>query len=212
MVSNLKARLSVVLKADDVVVAESDDAALWQRVLLAINTSDAPGMELKDPPHRDVPLPDLLKPSGDRGSGKASAAERFADSLGLAPDVVVGACDPKEQEPYLHLDMHAWSAVKSQLPARGSKALSPIVVAGTMLALWAKTAGLAQASQGAVHKVLATISLQDKNPTRGLRSCSWLQTRQGGQIVLNPAEITTALLLAKCFCSKDWSPWNNREE
>lgn len=37
----LKAKLTVALKANDVVVAELEDPGLWQRVLAAINVGEA---------------------------------------------------------------------------------------------------------------------------------------------------------------------------
>ena len=212
--SQFKARLSVVLKANEVVVAESEDPGLWQRVLAAINSgstdslgalpAEAPGQMVTPPPAEAASVGSTTK-----GNGPLS---QFAARLGLTSETVEGACAPTLKEPFLHLDMHAWSAVKQQLPERGTKALSPIAVAGTLLALWAKEAGLATPTQSQALKVLATISLQDKNPSRGIRSSTWLQARPGGQIVLNPASIQKALLLAKCFCSQDWKPWKATED
>ncbi len=214
--SSIRARLTVVLKAEEVVVAESADADLWQRVLFAINTGESFESELVrgvnsavTPPLRD----ELGQPPITTGRQTAdSPIDNLARKLGVTPEQVEGACAPSISDPFMHLDMHAWSAVKSQLPERGAKALSPIAVAGTLLALWFKEASIGTATQSHAHKVLATISLQDKNPTRGIRSATWLQSRPGGQIVLNPAAIQKAILLARCFCVQDWKAWNTAEE
>jgi hypothetical protein len=208
-VSQLKARLTVLLKADDVVVAEAEDALLWQRVLKAINSGSA---ELADespaqrrqgaPPAAEEPTePDETHADADSFVGK------LARQLGVGQNVVTGACDPTVAEPYLHLDMHNWSAVKTQLPPRGASALSPVVVASTLLALWFRAANLGNPTQAQAQRVLATINVQDKNASRGLKGAPWLQTRSGGQVVVNAAQIERAILLAKCFCLKDWKPW-----
>lgn len=48
--ASVKARLTVALRANHVVVAELDDPSLWQRVLAALNLGD--------------PAPQKLEPSG----------------------------------------------------------------------------------------------------------------------------------------------------
>jgi hypothetical protein len=208
-VSQLKARLSVVLKADEVVVAEAEDALLWQRVLKAIN-SGSPDLGEAAPNQLRGAAADLAEPLAEttEESGEAdSAVGKLARQLSVGENVVAGACDPTISEPYLHLDMHNWSAVKTQLPPRGASALSPIVVSSTLLALWFRAANLGNPTQAQAHRVLATINVQDKNATRGLKGAPWLQTRSGGQVVINAAQIERAVLLAKCFCLKDWKPW-----
>jgi hypothetical protein len=208
-VSQLKARLCVVLKADDVVVAEAEDALLWQRVLKAINSGST---DLGDaaPSQRRAAAPDGGEPptvTTEDSSDSDSMIGKLARQLGVGENIVAGACDPTIAEPYLHLDMHNWSAVKTQLPPRGASALSPIVVASTLLALWFRAANQGNPTQAHAHRVLATINVQDKNATRGLKAAPWLQTRSGGQVVINAAQIERAVLLAKCFCLKDWKPW-----
>lgn len=49
--ASLKAKLTVALRANDVVVAELDDPNLWQRVLASINVGDSafPRLELPSP-------------------------------------------------------------------------------------------------------------------------------------------------------------------
>jgi len=44
--ASVKASLIITLKANDVVVAELEDAALWQRILAAINVGDSGALAL----------------------------------------------------------------------------------------------------------------------------------------------------------------------
>jgi hypothetical protein len=106
----------------------------------------------------------------------------------------------------MRLNAHCWEEMKKQLPARGKTAISPIVAAITMLLLWFQKAGLGNATQAQAQAVLATISLSDPNASRSIGNASWLQLRPG-QVVLNPAEISKAVKLTTCFCTKDWTTW-----
>jgi hypothetical protein len=204
--SQMKAKLAVVLKADEVIVAESDDALLWQRVLRAINSGSSEFSEEKKRRDDESNSEDGEEESSD-SRDTSSPIGKFARQLGLTVSAIKGACDPTTAEPYLQMDMHNWSAVKTQLPPRGISALSPIVVASTLLGLWFRAAGLGNPTQAQAQRVLATISVQDKNPSRGVKAAPWLQPRAGGQVVINAAQVERAILLAKCFCAKDWKPW-----
>ena len=133
--------------------------------------------------------------------------KELAQHLSVGPATVQGACSPTKTAPYMQLDLHCWEIMKKQLPQRGPTAVSPIVAAATLLALWFQRAGLGNPTQAQAKQVLATINLTDPNASRSIQNTSWLQGRAGGQIVLNPAEISKAIKLAKCFCSKDWSAW-----
>jgi len=97
--------------------------------------------------------------------------------------------------------------MKKQLAKRGPFAISPVVAVATLLGLWFHKAGLGNPTQAQAHAVLGTINVTDKNASRSIQNTSWLQGRSGGQIVLNPAEISRAVRLAKCFCLKDWTEW-----
>jgi hypothetical protein len=97
--------------------------------------------------------------------------------------------------------------MKKQLGKRGPTAVSAIVAAATLLGLWFQKAELGNPTQAQAQGVLGTINITDKNASRSIQNTSWLQGRSGGQIVLNPAEISRAVRLAKCFCTKDWATW-----
>jgi len=205
----LKARLSVVLKANEVIVAEVEDAQLWQRVLSLIDTGKSDtiaGRAAHEAEVRSVPS-DEARPAfraGASGNQDADAINGLAQQLGLAPEVVAGALSPSTEAPYLHLDLHCWEALRSQLPARGRGAVAPVALAATLLALWFRHAGIGNPTQSEALSVLGTIGLRDQNASRGLKASSWLQSRGGGKIVLNPAEISKATKIAKSFCSKQW--------
>lgn len=210
--SNVKAALKVVLMAEQVVVAESDDAQLWQRVLAAIQGG---GGKLggKQAPAEDEGDDDseeeaLVEKKGKRSKAADSPVVRFAADIGVSVEEVQGACDPSAEAPYLILDHDAWAEFKSQLGDRGTHAVSPIVVAATLLALWFKTAnGQTNATQAQSQAVLKGINVRDGNPTRGIKRAEWVQPRAGGQIIINPTKMAKAKLFAKCFCQQDWSAW-----
>jgi hypothetical protein len=208
--TSLKAKLRVILMADEVVVAEAEDASLWQRVLSVINggkseiISDALKSGSQES-EKDPPDPAGIHSGGP--SKRAEAIDQLSQQLGIETASVQGACSPIAEAPFLHLDPHCWEEMKKQLPQRGSLAVPPIVAAATLLALWFRAASLGNLTQAQAKQVLGTINLADPNASRSLKNTSWLQGRPGAQIVLNPAEISKAVKLAKCFCTKDWAAW-----
>lgn len=90
---------------------------------------------------------------------------------------------------YLRLDVRCWDQMRSQLPRTGLTAIAPIAASATLLALWFREAGLGNATQSQAQAVLHSIGIRDQNPSRGIKNSDWLQSRTGGQIVLNPAAI-----------------------
>jgi len=190
-----KAKLKIILKANETIVAESDDAVLWGKILHTINNP------LKEPEGSTV-----VEEHDFVEEHAGTAISRFAKTLGIAEALVKGALDPSTEEPYLHLNTHCWEAMTKGTPKRGPGALSPTGMAGTLLALWLRDSGLkVQANQALAAGVLATIGHIDKNPSRGIKNTKWLQARAGGVVILNPAEISAAIAIAKKFCTKNWS-------
>ncbi len=133
-------------------------------------------------------------------------AKKMAEAIGVTTEQLLGACDPQENSPYLHLNAKCWEAFKKHTPPRGRGAVSPIALSGTLSALWAKFAGQASQSQQMAQDVLETINQRDNNPPRSLQNTSWLLNR-AGKIALNPAEISKAEAVARGFCLKQPINW-----
>jgi hypothetical protein len=193
---SLKAKLKIVLQANDTVVAESEDASLWQKVLIAINGGSA-DFQSDGARHKQNGL------SPDQHSG-GEAIERFANLLGLSRDVVEGACGPSLEDPFLHLDPHCWEAMKKQTPERGPTAYSSIAIAATLLALWFRASGQGSPTQAQAQGVLSVLGIRDQNPARGIERTDWLQSRPNGVVMINPARVSRATAIAKAFCAQKW--------
>ncbi len=190
---SLKAKLKIVLQANDTVVAESHDPVLWQKVLAVINQ---PENENTDPTLGKASDQFQSDEQPDKGS-----ISKFAKELGVSLEVIKGACDPSETLPYIHLDKHYWEALKQQTPQRGPKAISPIVLAATLLALWQEKSKIKAITVKDALKTLGTIGLRDNHAQRGLQNCEWLQLR-GENIIINPSQTSKAIALAKSYCTK----------
>jgi hypothetical protein len=194
-----KAKLTLLLKADETIVAEIEDAVLWHRVLGIINQGDSKDSSKSAglDPLNSAPLENNASP------GAQDAISKFSKRLGLSSDVVVGALAPSTEPPYLELNSHNWEAFKKVCPARGPGAVSAIGLAGTALALWLKDARLeVPATQALATAVLDTISIKDPNASRGIKNSKWLQGRSGGTIIVNPAEISKAQEIVRAYCLK----------
>lgn len=205
--SGVKATLKVVLQANDTVVAESEDPVLWQRVLHAINKGMGDGNEFllgnEEKPSNIQKGTQQQKHHSD--SGTEDEIGRFAEFLGVSVEELVGACAPSKESPYLTLDMHCWNSLKEQTPPRGLGSVSPMALAGTLLALWMQVAKLGTATQAEAQKVLKTINLRDTNAARSIKGTDWLQGRSGGVIVINPARTKKAVAVARAFCDQNWN-------
>lgn len=190
-----KAKLTVILKADETVVAESDDAALWQSVLSSIHGGKLP--ELSGAASQESKGPDGI---GD------VAINGFAKRIGVSADIVIGSLSPSLKAPYLELDQHCWAAMKKNTPQRGPGSMSATGLAATLLALWLKEAKLeVQTTLALAGDVLKTIDVKDPNPGRGVKNTKWLQCKSGGVVFINPAEIAKALEVLRAFCTKEWN-------
>jgi|HubBroStandDraft_3_1064219.scaffolds.fasta_scaffold385496_2 hypothetical protein len=199
-----KAKLIVILKADDTVVAEVEDAGLWQKVLNAIHQPSDDALALLG--RSEGKGKEADKDSSTRDS--ADPIAKLASKIGVKEEELVGAVDPSKEEPYLQLDVNSWEKMKKQLPERGPGAIAPTAVVATILCLWFKEAGLGNPTQGQVAAILKGINVIDTNTSRAISRANWLQGRSGGIIVLNPAEISRSNAIAKSFCQKKW---NNKD-
>jgi hypothetical protein len=186
----VKAALRLVLMADETVVAESEDAGLWQKVLVAVNGGQTAATLAGSQPE----APGL--------DGDVSVVQ-FAQELGVEVAQLRGACDPRIDPPYLTLDTRSWAALKKNTPKRGRGAVSPMALAATMLALWFRAAKLGTPTQAQAKVVLDALGATDKNPSRAIKLSDWLQARPGGVVAINPAQITRATQVARAFCLKE---------
>jgi hypothetical protein len=193
--TKIKTELKIILQAGDIIVAESIDPILWQKVLAALNM----------PVENSKAINSLNEDLGvnDTELHEGGAIEKFAKELGVSVKVLKGACDPSKESPFIHLDKHHWEAFKKQTPARGPKSVSGIILASTLLLLWKEKANLGDVTVKEAQKVLSTIGLRDNHPYRGLDNCEWLQLRNKN-IIINPAQISKAIIMAKSYCTKEY--------
>ncbi len=194
------ASLRIQLMADNVLVAESEDAELWRRVFTAIQrgSSASHGTEGLDDFSEDA-----QRTAGQRVNSSSKGGEGIeglALEVGVQPEDLEGACGPRAEAPFIHLDEHYWEALKSKTPVRGPSSISPLALAGTMLCVWFKYAKIASSpTMEQCQAVLRTINLRDANAARSIRNCSWLQARDGG-VIINPAQRSKAVRLIKAYC------------
>lgn len=194
MSKKVQANLKIQLLAEKVVVAESEDPQLWQKVLAAI-LGEQPNIDqlgVSDDP--SLGAEDIPKDS-------SSPIDEFTGLLEIDKNQIVGALSPSDKSPFLHLDARTWEAFKQNYPSRGSNAVPAIVLAGTAVALWFKVMDVESPTQAQAKAVLKTIDATGANPTRSLRNCDWLQNRNG-RIIINPARISDAIELVRNFCLK----------
>ena len=175
------------------VVGETDDPVLWQKVLAAItigdesDTGDSPGVTGELPSIHDD---DAGDPIG-----------RLASELTVPGTAVRAALAPSEEPPFLHLDARAWEAFTRNFPKRGSGAVPAITLALTALALWFQCLDTDPPTIAQGKEVLDTINVKGSNLPRSLRNCDWLQHR-GDNVSVNPAEVTQAVGVVRAFCLK----------
>lgn len=196
----IKAKLKIVLQAEEVVVAESEDPVLWRRVLTAIQggTGLAVGRDAEEVDEEEV----IEVGDQEEHPSPKGAVGRFAKALGVTTTALQGACEPTSEPPYLVLDAKAWEAFRKNTPPRGPNAIAGLQLAGTLLCLWFKYAGISgRPTQSQAAVVLDGIGVVDKNPSRAIKNCPWLQSRPDG-IQINPAEMSQAERVAKAFVMK----------
>lgn len=197
------AKLTLVLKAGDAEVGESEDPALWHYVLGVVQSGEKFVPPSARATHREPSgyEDNFQKDSHHDDDDADEAVKRFARALKLSVADIQGALSPSHDPPYLHLNDHNWEAFKKSVPPRGPSSISPAGLAGTILALWIKEAKIdAQATQALAGQVLATIHQRDPNASRSINNTRWLQARAGGSFVINPAQISRAQEVVRAFC------------
>jgi hypothetical protein len=195
----LNARLRIVLMADDVVVAESDDSDIWLAALGAIrgvNTDSVPSLRKSDL--------DEWVPEEDRALIRA-----FAKDLDIPVQDVLTACHPRAIPPYIFPSKVHWELFKRSTAERGRSAVSNIVLALTLVLLWGEKIHLQPVSLYDANAILQTISVRDEHPARAVKNCPWLVFDPKTQRVhLNANQITRAIAVARAFCLKQAPQWD----
>ncbi|MFW5804293.1 MAG: hypothetical protein ACOCWG_03570 [bacterium] len=188
---SVKANLKIILKADDTIVAESDDPILWQKILISINSNNDQIEEFSDTNNKEskelYSNDDLIK--------------SFANYLEIPIENVNAAISPTIEAPYIHIDKHYWEAIKKSLPARGATAIADVVIAGTILLVWKEYSKLGDTLTKDVTKILSDLNITAKNPTRSFQNSEWLQLRNN-KLFINPVETSKAKNFVKSFCLK----------
>jgi len=192
----ITARLMLILKADNVTVAESEDPQIWKAAFEAIQSGLGGGGLRK----ADEELSEWV-PEEER-----VAIRSFAAELGIEVKDVLASCHPRTMPPYLFLDRHHWEAFKRQTPERGRNAVSNAVLAMTMLLLWAEKINLDRVALRDGMNVLRAIAAGDEHASRAVDNCTWLQ-RSSGRVVINPDEISKAIAVARAFCLQQTPAW-----
>jgi len=192
----ITARLKLILKADNVIVAESEDPEIWKAAFEAIQVGLGEGGLRK----ADDELSEWV-PEEER-----VAIRSFAAELGIKVKDVLASCHPRVIPPYLFLNRRHWEAFKRQTPERGRNSVSNAVLATTLLLLWAEKINLDRVSLRDGMDVLRAISASDEHASRAIENCSWLQ-RSTGRVAINPEEISKALAVARAFCLQQAPEW-----
>ena len=188
----IKALLRIQLYAGEVLVAETDDPTLWQRVLALLTRDDD-----EDSNRERVAVPD----TSATVESPSDPVLRFADLLELPEAVVQSALAPSEEPPFLYLDARIWEAFTKNFPSRGRGSVPAVVLALTALALWFDCLRTNPPTTTQAQAVLRTIYVTGRNLTRSVDNCDWLQKR-GNQVAVSPAEVSRAVAVVRAFCMK----------
>ena len=150
---SIKAKLKILLFADKITLAESEDSKLWHEVFTKIQ-----GLEKIPADH-----------TGDddaTNSEEEKLIVNFAKDIGIEPDILKGALDPSKEEPFIRLDSKCWEAIKKNNGERGPSAMAPSVIAGTALALWFNFNKIGKTTKAHIKKVLKEIDIRETNADR----------------------------------------------
>ena len=195
----LRAKLRLVLMADEVTIAETDDPQIWQAAFQAIqgdtsSLSRNEGEEIEWVPEEE-----------------RVAIRALAKELDIEVADLMGACHPRPIPPYIFLSKHHWEAFKRNTPERGRNAVSNAVLALTLLLLWAEKTHVDRITTRDGYAVLRAISARDEHASRAIENCPWLQTGMGG-VQINPEHISRAIAVARAFCLKQVPDVQDAEE
>lgn len=190
-----KAKLTIKLYADDKLIAEIENAALWNRIL-----------------SYDVDEPITLTQQGDTAgymqvSENASADEselvgvvsiekslsaKIASDAGVSEDQVEGALSPECEDPFITIEHKNWSLYKKSLPAKGPKAYPDVVIAATLILICLRSTGTKEVSKKTVSRVVNEMGGNIKNAHRSYVNCEWIKV-DSEKLKLNPSKFNEAL-------------------
>jgi len=199
----IKAQLKLILTADNVVIAESDDAKIWQAALQAIQGAAVEQVLGGDNTAQEKGI-DWV-PDEER-----AAILSLASDLDIEPQDLLSACHPRLIAPYIFPNKHYWEAFKHQTAQRGRNSVSNAVLALTLLLLWGEKIHLERVALRDGMAVLRTIVARDDHASRAVENCPWLQ-KTSGRIVLNPEKISRAVAIARAFCTRTAPEWGEEE-
>jgi len=189
--SQLKASLKVQLLANDVIVAESEDPALWQNILSSIHNNNTPD---------ETPRKAFESPPKPKKFPSDNGTDAFASDIGITYDDAIAACNPDMNAPYIHLDDHYWEQFKLNIPARGRNSVAAIALPAILLSIWFKRSGIGgNPTIKQCKDVLRTIHVEEKNVNRSIKNTEWLQKRSEN-LVINPTMRRKAIAIAKAYC------------
>lgn len=199
----IKARLKLTLMADDVVVAECEDAQIWQAAFRAIQGE---GLEDLLPQDQTADTSNVSwVPEEER-----AAILSLSEELAIEPQDLLSACHPRMIAPYIFLNKRYWEAFKRQTAERGRTAVSNAVLAMTLLLLWGEKIHLERVTVRDGMAVLRSISARDDHASRAVENCPWLQ-KTSGRVVLNPEKISRAIAVARAFCLQTVPDWSDED-
>ena len=199
----IKAQLKLVLLANDVVIAESEDSVIWQAAFQAIQGADINQVLGNADSSQDEAI-------GWVPEEERTAILSMADELGIEAKDLLTACHPRMIAPYIFPNKHYWEAFKHQTAERGRTAVSNAVLAMTLLLLWAEKINLDRVTLRDGMAVLRAISARDDHASRAVENCSWLQKRSG-RIVLDPEKISRSIAVARAFCTRTSPEWGEED-
>jgi len=189
-------KMRVVLEVDGNKIAESEDLGVCAGVLRLIGAENDGTL--------DTHLQLLIGGTGARPLSQEPVGvgtEGLAKEIGVPAGQLIGALDPSEEPPYLHVNKRYWEGLVSGMPRRGRGAVAPLTLILTILGVWKDFAKLGNATFDEGLAVLRGLGLDDKNKNRAVANCAWLINR-GGEVALNPGMMSTALEVVRALCEK----------
>lgn len=189
-------KLKVTLHANDIEVVSTTDASIWLSVMAKITGAKSPRVNDTDEDEAE------RKVGNDERSKNTDSPltplAKFADELGVDIERLEAACNPSQVEPFIRLDHKCYESFKT---APGQKRTPPTVLAATLLLLWNRQIAFGEVTTRLCAQVLNSIDVSDKNPSRSLKNCDFIQSKNDTNYKLNPIMLRKAEELALSYCN-----------